>query len=186
MILPLAIPYWATGLLVGAFLIVCVIMMLIVLIQRPQGGGLSGAFGAGGGGAGQTAFGTKTGDALTYATIGMFLLYLAFAVGLNFATRPENMGPGSAQPQAVSTDPVETTDSGPLTEEPAPDPTADNPDVDPQDVPLTGDGSGEGTPAESGEGESPATDDAGAPAADGSASEGASGGDAGTDPEPGA
>jgi len=79
MILPLAIQYWATGLLVGAFLIVCVIMMLVVLIQRPQGGGLSGAFGAGGSGAGQTAFGTKTGDALTYATIGMFLLYLAFA-----------------------------------------------------------------------------------------------------------
>lgn len=115
MILPLAIPYWATGLLVGGFLIVCVILMLVVLIQRPQGGGLSGAFGAGGssGGAGQTAFGTKTGDALTFATIGMFILYLAFAVGLNFATRPENIDHETV-PTVTSTNPVETTDSGPL------------------------------------------------------------------------
>lgn len=70
---------------------VCVLMILVVLIQRPQGGGLSGAFGAGGGGgggAGQTAFGTKTGDVLTYATITVFVLYLLVAIGLNFATRP--------------------------------------------------------------------------------------------------
>ncbi len=83
-------PVVTTG-LVAVFLAVCVAMILIVLIQRPQGGGLSGAFGAGGGGgtgAGQTAFGTKTGDVLTYATIGVFLLFLILAVVLNFATRP--------------------------------------------------------------------------------------------------
>ena len=65
-------------------------MILLVLIQRPQGGGLSGAFGAGGGsgGAGQTAFGTKTGDVLTGATITIFVLFLVTAIVLNFATRP--------------------------------------------------------------------------------------------------
>ena len=78
-----------TNLLVGAFLVVCIAMILLVLIQRPQGGGLSGAFGAGGGGgAGQTAFGTKTGDVLTWATIGIFIAFLGFAIVLNFATRP--------------------------------------------------------------------------------------------------
>jgi len=83
------------NLLVGAFLLVSVVMILIVLIQRPQGGGLGGAFGAGGGsgGAGQTAFGTKTGDVLTWATIGIFVLFLCFAIGLNFATRPSAMNP---------------------------------------------------------------------------------------------
>lgn len=170
MILPLAIPYWGTGLLVGAFLIVCVLLMLVVLIQRPQGGGLSGAFGAGGSGAGQTAFGTKTGDALTYATIGMFLLYLTFAVVLNFATRPENMAtPG--QTQIVSDNPVETTESGPLNEDPATDPAAGNPEVDPEDLPLTEDGSADTTDAPV-EG---AADGAEVPA-----------GESGADPEPGA
>lgn len=80
-----------TNLLVGFFLLVSFAMILLVLIQRPQGGGLSGAFGAGGGGggAGQTAFGTKTGDVLTGATITVFLLFLVFAIVLNFATRPQ-------------------------------------------------------------------------------------------------
>ncbi len=78
----------ATTLLVVVFLVISVTMILIVLVQRPQGGGLSGAFGAGGDGAGQTAFGTKTGDVLTWATIGIFVMFVVFAVVLNFATRP--------------------------------------------------------------------------------------------------
>ena len=79
-----------TNVLVGVFLVVSIAMILLVLIQRPQGGGLSGAFGAGGGGggAGQTAFGTKTGDVLTGATITIFVLFLVTAIVLNFATRP--------------------------------------------------------------------------------------------------
>ena len=68
--------------------------MLTVLIQRPQGGGLSGAFGSGAG-SGQTAFGARTGDALTVATIAMFVLYLVAAIGLNFATHPANAAPAA-------------------------------------------------------------------------------------------
>lgn len=89
------------NLLVGAFLLISIVMVLIVLIQRPQGGGLGGAFGAGGGGgggggAGQTAFGTKTGDVLTGGTIAIFVLFIIFAIVLNFATRPPEAQ--SAQP----------------------------------------------------------------------------------------
>ncbi len=80
------------NLLVGLFLLVSIVMILIVLIQRPQGGGLGGAFGAGGGsGAGQTAFGTKTGDVLTGGTIAIFVCFLLLAIGLNFVTRPQSM-----------------------------------------------------------------------------------------------
>ena len=81
----------ATNLMIGVFLVISIVMILTVLIQRPQGGGLSGAFGAGssGGGAGQTAFGTKTGDVLTWATITIFILFVLFAIILNFATRPQ-------------------------------------------------------------------------------------------------
>lgn len=85
------------NMLVGVFLIICIMMILLVLIQRPQGGGLSGAFGAGGGGgssgAGQTAFGTKTGDVLTWATIGIFVTFVCFAIFLNFVTRPDRSDP---------------------------------------------------------------------------------------------
>src|ERR1051326_74622 len=57
-----------------AFIFVCVILILLVLIQKGRGGGLSSAFGGGGG---NTAFGSKTGDVLTWGTsivFGGFLL----------------------------------------------------------------------------------------------------------------
>ncbi len=95
-----------TNVLVGVFLLISGAMILLVLIQRPQGGGLSGAFGAGGGGggAGQTAFGTKTGDVLTMATISIFVLFLITAIVLNFATRPGTPAPAGTNmttPQKV-------------------------------------------------------------------------------------
>jgi len=87
--LAITLPQWAVALLVVGFLFVSIVMILIVLIQRPSGGGLSGAFGAGGGGsAGQTAFGARTGDALTIATITIFILYLLAAIFLNYTIAP--------------------------------------------------------------------------------------------------
>jgi preprotein translocase subunit SecG len=80
-------PMFVVGLLVALFVIISVMMMLIVLIQRPQGGGLSEAFGSASG-SGHTAFGAKTGDALTYATIVIFVAFIGFAVGLNYLVRP--------------------------------------------------------------------------------------------------
>jgi protein translocase SecG subunit len=56
---------WATALLMVLFIGVSVLMVLAILIQRPQGGGLAAAFGGSSAGSGQTALGTKTGDALT-------------------------------------------------------------------------------------------------------------------------
>jgi len=60
----LAINQVVLGITVVGFVVASTLMVLIVLVQRPQGGGLSDAFGAGAGGGG-TAFGAKTGDALT-------------------------------------------------------------------------------------------------------------------------
>ena len=97
-----ALPWW-TVLLAVLFLVICVIMILTVLIQRPQGGGLSGAFGSGGGGSGQTAFGARTGDALTIATVGIFVIYLAVAVGLNYMAQPS----ATTTPLAISPAPGE-------------------------------------------------------------------------------
>lgn len=87
------------GLLVVGFLLISLLMIFIVLIQRPQGGGLSEAFGSNSG-SGHTAFGAKTGDALTSATIGIFILFIVGAIVLNFATRPTSAytGPPEAVP----------------------------------------------------------------------------------------
>lgn len=64
------------ALLTLLFVVLTGALILIILIQRPQGGGLSGAFGAGGGASTQSAFGAKTGDVLTIVTCGIFVLLL--------------------------------------------------------------------------------------------------------------
>src|ERR1700722_2700925 len=69
--------YW---IFMPLFIFFCFIMILLVLIQKGRGGGLSGAFGGAGG---NTAFGSKTGDVLTWATSIVFALFIFFAVILN-------------------------------------------------------------------------------------------------------
>lgn len=123
-----------TGVLVLVFVAVSILMILTVLIQRPAGGGLSGAFGSGAG-SGQTAFGTKTGDALTIATITMFVLFLVFAVVLNFMARPHApiptgaaAGPAAPPPApAPATTPPAQSQPAPLTSEPTPPAPAESP-----------------------------------------------------------
>ncbi len=70
------------------FLAVSVAMILLILVQRPQGGGLAGAFGGAGGGGTDTAFGGRTGDALTLATVGAFTVFLLLAIVINVIGNP--------------------------------------------------------------------------------------------------
>lgn len=111
MFLMLGLNAIVTGLLIVLFLFVCLLLILTVLIQRPAGGGLSGAFGSGAG-SGQTAFGTRTGDALTIATIIMFVLFLGFAIGLNYAAKPPKVAPGASVVPAGTTPPPGDPASG--------------------------------------------------------------------------
>jgi preprotein translocase subunit SecG len=64
----------------SVFILICVILILLILIQKGRGGGLASAFGGAGG---QTAFGSKTGDVLTWATSVVFAVFVVFAVLLN-------------------------------------------------------------------------------------------------------
>src|SRR5437763_2792512 len=68
------------GLFITLFVIVSVLLILLVLIQKGRGGGLASAFGGGGG---NTAFGSKTGDVLTWATSIVFGIFLILAVVTN-------------------------------------------------------------------------------------------------------
>ena len=73
------------GLMITLFVFVCVILIFLVLIQKGRGGGLAGAFGGAGG---NTAFGAKTGDVLTWATSIVFGVFLLLAIVLNLMTQP--------------------------------------------------------------------------------------------------
>jgi preprotein translocase subunit SecG len=145
----------ASQLLVGGltvlFLFCSVLLILTVLIQRPQGGGLSGAFGAGGGGSGETAFGARTGDALTIATIAFFIIWLLVAIGLVW-TMSGARGGGDL-PGATSTD---------------------GPAAPAQTEPAQGGGAGAETPPAP-EGEGAPAGEAGAEAGDEAGGEGESG-----------
>ncbi len=65
------------------FIVASVAMILIILVQRPQGGGLAGAFGGAGGGGTEGVFGGRVGDALTVMTVVGFSIYLVLAIVLN-------------------------------------------------------------------------------------------------------
>src|SRR5829696_5813338 len=65
---------------VGLLILMCVFLILLILIQKGRGGGLASAFGGGGG---NTAFGSKTGDVLTWATSIVFGIFLILAIVTN-------------------------------------------------------------------------------------------------------
>jgi preprotein translocase subunit SecG len=59
------------------FALTCISLILIVLVQKGKGGGLSSAFGGGMSGG---VLGSKTGDFLTWVTIGLVAVFLLLAV----------------------------------------------------------------------------------------------------------
>src|SRR5687767_5656731 len=97
------------------FILVCLILILLILIQKGRGGGLASAFGGAGG---NTAFGSKTGDVLTWATSIVFGVFLLLAVALNlFADARNNAGAAAvAAPATAAPGP------GPLNIPTTPDP----------------------------------------------------------------
>lgn len=60
----------------------CLLLILVILLQKGRGQGLTGAFGGGGGGG---AFGAKTGDVFTWITVIFAGIFLMMAVVANFA-----------------------------------------------------------------------------------------------------
>lgn len=118
----------STGFLIVTliFVVISVSMVLIILVQRPSGGGLAGAFGGAGGGS-DTVFGGRVGDALTWATVIAFLLYMGVAIALN-KIESANTAPtdGSAVPASIES-PAPQTPGAPQQVTPTP--------IDPSQLP---------------------------------------------------
>ena len=176
-----ALSDFVVPLLVVLFLFISVVMVLVVLVQRPQGGGLSGAFGGASAGSSQTAFGARTGDALTIITIGIFVAFLALAIGLNYLVGPPSAVPadtaGAAPPGTTQQDGALPTPQG---TGPSPEnatttiPPVEEIPAEPPTEGETGEATPERPPAETGEGEGGNSEETSEPPSEGG--EGSGGG----------
>ncbi len=70
--------HWSVTLLVVLLVMVCVLLTLIILVQKPKGGGLAGAFG--GATSSGSVLGAKTGDFLTWTTVGFFVAFVVLSI----------------------------------------------------------------------------------------------------------
>jgi len=124
------------------FIIVSIALVLVILVQRPQGGGLAGAFGGAAGGGADSLFGGRVGDALTWSTIIGFGLWLLFAVGLNMVDADPSAPEETAITSPDGTDTAPTDGAG--TGTPASDDSAGAPAGGSTPPPSSG---GAGAPA---------------------------------------
>ena len=105
---------WGLWLLAVLIIFVCGLLMLVILIQRGRGSGLTGAFGGAGGGGG--AFGAKTGDVLTWVTVIVAGVFIGLAVVSNFAFDKSPMAMSTPAVTATPTEVPSETDgsTGPI------------------------------------------------------------------------
>ena len=82
------------------FALTCIALILIILVQKGKGGGLSSAFGGGMAGG---VLGSKTGDFLTWVTISLVAVFLLLAVIMAKFYRPsiEDIASDNAQSGVV-------------------------------------------------------------------------------------
>ncbi len=126
-------------LLTIVFIVLSAAMILIILVQRPQGGGLAGAFGGSGGTSSETVFGGRVGDALTVATTIAFIVWLGFAISLNLMS-PTAAAPGATPANTTAEDGTTPIDAlGDGTTRPAGEPDASDPGLFDSSVPVADD-----------------------------------------------
>lgn len=68
--------------LIVLYVVICIALIVIVLLQSGKGGGLAGIFGSGGGG--QTIFGARAGDIMTKSTTVLAICFMLFSLVLAF------------------------------------------------------------------------------------------------------
>ncbi len=94
--------------------VIAFLLIVLILLQRGRGGGLTGALGGMGG---QSAFGSKAGDVFTRITSGLAIIWIVLCVG---ALKYVNMQSDLFDPQAGGAAPPaeETIESRPADDSP--------------------------------------------------------------------
>ena len=119
--------------LAALYVLICLVLMLVILLQQGKGGDIANAFG---GGSSQTAFGARTGaTVLSRATTIFAVLFMVGAIVLGIVGQRGGGGsvvggrnplqqPSSPQPaqQATPATPQQTRPAAPATPAPAPAP----------------------------------------------------------------
>ena len=121
-------------LLTGLFMVVSTVMILVILMQRPKGGGLSAAFGGSSAGSADSLLGGRVGDTLTWVTVVAFVLYLGLAISLNMSAGPgaaDVAGPAEAVEASETSAPVEVLPAAPIAPEESGPSTSDT-NIDPE------------------------------------------------------
>src|SRR3990172_4759444 len=107
------------GILCVLLILTCLLLIGVILLQKGRGGGLSSAFGGGG----QSAFGSKTGDVLTWFTVSLAGAFLLLGVVGNHAfdrSTGKQLAVPAQQPAGGTTPPGTMPASAtPATQEPA-------------------------------------------------------------------
>jgi|SRR5262249_27788385 preprotein translocase subunit SecG len=93
----LAVWGWVPGLLNLLVLLIGLFLILLVLIQRGKGGGLSGAFGGVGG---SSAFGTRAGDLFTKITIGVATVWILLVMAMVMVVQSDVHGDNQQNSQS--------------------------------------------------------------------------------------
>jgi preprotein translocase subunit SecG len=112
MVLPCLAVGFFMNLIAVLFVLTCIALILIVLIQKGKGGGLSSAFGGGMGGG---VLGSKTGDFLTWVTICLTGVFLFLAVIMAKFYKPSTSDFASSSSQ-TATQTLPDANSPPLAE----------------------------------------------------------------------
>lgn len=94
---------WYHIILATLFASICILLILVILLQRGRGSGLAGAFGGAGG---SSHLGAKTGDVLTLVTLGLALVYVGLAISMNWWFVPPAPAGGTSGAPASGGPPV--------------------------------------------------------------------------------
>ncbi len=89
MMLPLAKLSFLMNVFVGLFVAIALLLILVILIQKGKGGGVGSMFGGLGA---SSLLGSKTGDFLTWVTIGLVSLFLVLAVLMDKYLKTQTAG----------------------------------------------------------------------------------------------
>ncbi|HOK66945.1 MAG TPA: preprotein translocase subunit SecG [Anaerohalosphaeraceae bacterium] len=131
MVMTLAMMSFLMNVLMVLFILVALLLILIILIQKGKGGGLGAMFGGMGA---SSLLGSKTGDVLTWITIGLVSLFLVLGVLLDKTLKSQvreqpsvppassapSSGPETPAAEAPATSEQPAAPAAPAAETPAP------------------------------------------------------------------